>query len=70
MVFTSSFSAKRFFIMGPNCQNLGMSLLNGKKAKIDNKKLTAIEEYLLCRNCLPLKTFLFRSQKTMTLNLK
>ena len=56
--------------MGPNCQNLGMSLLNGKKAKIDNKKLTAIEEYLLCRNCLPLKTFLFRSQKTMTLNLK
>ena len=70
MVFTSSFSAKPFFIISPNCQNLGMSLLNGKKAKIDNKKLTATEEYLLYFNCLPLKTFLFRSQKTMTLNLK
>ena len=30
-----------------------MSLLSGKKAKIDNKKLTAIQEYLLCCNCLP-----------------
>ena len=30
-----------------------MSLLSGKEAKTDNKKLTAIQEYLLCCNCLP-----------------
>ena len=30
------------------CERLGTSHLSGKKAKIDNNKLKAIQEHLLC----------------------
>ena len=35
------------------CEHLGISHLTGKKVKIDNNKLTAIQEYLLCCNYSP-----------------
>ena len=35
------------------CEHLGMSHLTGKKVKIDNNKLTAIQERLLCCNYSP-----------------
>ena len=34
----------------PICEHLGISQLTGKKVKIDNNKLTAIQEHLLCCN--------------------
>ena len=33
------------------CEHFGISHLTGKKVKIDNNKLTAIQEHLLCCNC-------------------
>ena len=35
-------------------EHLGISLITGKKVKIDNNKLTAIQEHLLCCNYSPL----------------
>ena len=35
------------------CEHLGISHLAGKKVKIDNNKLTAIQEHLLCCNHSP-----------------
>ena len=35
------------------CEHLGISHLTGKKVKIDNNKLTAIQEHLLCCNYSP-----------------
>ena len=35
------------------CEHLGISHLTGKKVKIDNNKLMAIQEHLLCCNCSP-----------------
>ena len=35
------------------CEHLGISHLTGKKVKTDNKKLTTIQEYLLCCNYFP-----------------
>ena len=35
------------------CKHLGISHLTGKNVKIDNNKLTAIQEDLLCCNCFP-----------------
>ena len=35
------------------CEHLGISHLTKKKVKIDNNKLTAIQEHLLCCNCCP-----------------
>ena len=40
------------------CEHLGISHLTEKKIKIDNNKLTAIQEQLLCSNYSPCsKTF-------------
>ena len=36
------------------CEHLGISHLTGKKVEIDNNKLTAIQEHLLCCNYSPL----------------
>ena len=35
------------------CEHLGISHLTGKKVKIDNNKLMAIQEHLLCCNYSP-----------------
>ena len=35
------------------CEHLSISHLTEKKVKIDNNKLTAIQEHLLCCNCSP-----------------
>ena len=35
------------------CEHLGILRLTGKKVKIDNNKLTAIKEHLLCCNYSP-----------------
>ena len=35
------------------CEHLDISHLTGKKVKIDNNKLTAVQEHLLCCNCSP-----------------
>ena len=35
------------------CEHLGISHLTGKKVKMDNNNLTAIQEYLLCCNYSP-----------------
>ena len=35
------------------CEHLGISYLPGKKAKLDNNKLTAIPEHLIFRNYSP-----------------
>ena len=35
------------------CEHLGISHLTGKKVKIDNNKLMAIQEHLLCHNYSP-----------------
>ena len=35
------------------CEHLGISYLTEKKVKIDNNKLTAIQEHLLCCNYSP-----------------
>ena len=35
------------------CEYLGISHLTGKKVNIDNKKLTTIQEHLLCCNYSP-----------------
>ena len=35
------------------CEHLGISHLTGKKVKIDNNKLTSIQEHLLCCNYSP-----------------
>ena len=35
------------------CEHLGVPHLTGKKVKIDNNKLTAIQEHLLCCNYSP-----------------
>ena len=35
------------------CEHLGTLHLTGKKVKIDNKRLTAIQEHLLCCNYSP-----------------
>ena len=35
------------------CEHLGISHFTGKEVKIDNNKLTAIQEYLLCCNYSP-----------------
>ena len=35
------------------CEHLNISHLTGKKVKIDNNKLTAIQEHLLCSNYSP-----------------
>ena len=43
---------KRHFKVGI-CERLGTSHLLGKKVRIDNKKLTAIQEHLLCCNYSP-----------------
>ena len=36
-----------------NCEHLDISQVNGKKVKIDNNKLTAIQEHLFCCNYSP-----------------
>ena len=43
---------KRHFKV-PICEHLGISHLTGKKVKIDNNKLMAIQEHLLCCNYSP-----------------
>ena len=43
---------KRHFKVGI-CEHLGMSHLTEKKVKIDNNKLTVIQEHLLCCNYSP-----------------
>ena len=35
------------------CEHLGISLVTGKKVKIDNSKVKAIQEHLLCCNYSP-----------------
>ena len=42
------------------CEHLGISHLTGKKVKIDNNKLTAIQEHSYVATTLhPMKTFIF-----------
>ena len=53
------------------CEHLGISHLTEKKIKIDNNKLTAIQEHLLCYNYSPsFEDFPILTREVMILNLK
>ena len=53
------------------CEHLGISHLTGKKVKIDNSKLTAIQEHLLCCNYSPsFEDFSILTRETNNFKLK
>ena len=55
-LFTSIGAAMLPIMVRPNvriCEHLGISHFTGKKVKIDNKELIAIQEQLFCCNCPP-----------------
>ena len=53
------------------CEHLGISHLTGKKVKIDNNKLMAFQEHLLCCNCsLSYENFSILTRKSNYFKLK
>ena len=52
------------------CEHLGISHLTGKKIKIDNNKLTAIQEHLCCNYSPSFENFSLLTKKSNDFKLK